>query len=359
MNIDLSFFFVLDVLAWAGAVMLGFLFLTAPSKNRVANVFLGVFLWSLSMEICGVLLEGLYDMGLEGNEFQLLPTSLLTIPLLFLYVDQTIHARFNKTNLLWLIPGMLAIVLWSFGMGDEVPIRIPLDYLFNIGLLLITLFKLKKHRQKVNDFYSDLQNKTLSWIKAIVFIYLGFHMLWIVEDLIGIQNEAYTEPFALISTILTFFMVYWIGYNGFSQYEILTLDFSLTEGKQENNQPSEETIEQEREHFHKIETSIKEQKLFADSTLTLSSLAEALEMKDRELSRLINQYAGANFYQYINRLRTQEFKILIESPKAKQLSILGLAQEAGFSSKSTFYTAFKASEGMTPKQYEQRLKKSE
>ena len=74
---------------------------------------------------------------------------------------------------------------------------------------------------------------------------------------------------------------------------------------------------------------------------------------------MINEHSKTNFYQFINGFRVSEFKMLMQSPKAQQLSILGLAEEAGFSSKSTFYTAFKAVEGVTPKQYELSLKKSE
>ena len=71
-----------------------------------------------------------------------------------------------------------------------------------------------------------------------------------------------------------------------------------------------------------------------------------------------NSRSKLNYFlnQLINNLRVNEFKMLIQSPKANQLSLLGLANEAGFSSKSTFYAAFKKLEGMTPKQYESSLK---
>ena len=57
-------------------------------------------------------------------------------------------------------------------------------------------------------------------------------------------------------------------------------------------------------------------------------------------------------------LQIEKFKQLVQSSKFQQFSILGLASEAGFSSKSTFYAAFKKFEGMSPKQYENSIKKS-
>jgi len=70
------------------------------------------------------------------------------------------------------------------------------------------------------------------------------------------------------------------------------------------------------------------------------------------LSTIINQEAKTNFYNYINQFRVKEFKRLLQTPKAQQYSILGLAKEAGFNSKSTFYAAFKGIEGMAPKEYQ-------
>ena len=74
---------------------------------------------------------------------------------------------------------------------------------------------------------------------------------------------------------------------------------------------------------------------------------------------MINTHTQNNFYHFTNQFRVEEFKKLLLSTKAKQLSLLGLAEEAGFYSKSIFYTVFKDAEGITPKQYQNQLKKSE
>ena len=112
------------------------------------------------------------------------------------------------------------------------------------------------------------------------------------------------------------------------------------------------------QRFNEIKEKIKEQELFTNPKLDLRGLSEALDLKEKELSRLINECGKVNFYQFINEFRIQKFKQLIQSSKAHQFTLLGLATEAGFSSKSTFYTAFKKLEGMTPKQYEKSIKKS-
>ena len=73
-----------------------------------------------------------------------------------------------------------------------------------------------------------------------------------------------------------------------------------------------------------------------------------LNVRPRELSRLINQVDNNNFYHFINALRIQHFKALQADSANRHLSIVGLAREAGFKSKSTFYAAFKKLEGTTP-----------
>jgi len=106
--------------------------------------------------------------------------------------------------------------------------------------------------------------------------------------------------------------------------------------------------------FTNIKEKIIAKKLYTNPDLNLRTLAIDLGIKEKELSRVIN--TQTNFYQLINSFRVNEFKALIQSPKAAQLSLLGLAHESGFSSKSTFYSTFKKLEGMTPKQYETKLK---
>ena len=118
-------------------------------------------------------------------------------------------------------------------------------------------------------------------------------------------------------------------------------------------------IKKDMETYKTLCQHIRKKRLFANSKLNLRMLSQSFNLNEKEVSRLINQHSEGNFYQFINQFRVEEFKALLHSEKARQLSVLGLAEEAGFNSKSTFYTAFKTLEGMTPKQYELSLKKSE
>ncbi len=351
MTIEVSPISVFDILSIANALMLGVLFITSRSKNNKANIFLGLFLFSLAIEVLASFLDG-QDLNLP-----IMDTGLLTLPLLFLYVIKTLNYRFKLWYSLLLIPFL-----------TEFTRVIPavFYYGFSIVLLLYILRILKRNRSKLGDFYSDIEHKTLSWIKGIIYIYLFFHVFWIIEDLVGLQFESITTYFAEASTILTFLMIYWIGYNGFSQPEIfntsiLAADNQILfkpENKEEEN-PEEQSEEYSADKFLQLTKRIKDEKLFLQKDLTIRNLSQQLDINEKLFSKLIKIHTQKNFYHYINQFRVEEFKRLLTTGKAGQLSLLGLSEEAGFSSKSTFYSVFKAAEDMTPKQYLNQLNKSE
>jgi YesN/AraC family two-component response regulator len=99
---------------------------------------------------------------------------------------------------------------------------------------------------------------------------------------------------------------------------------------------------QSKNDFEQLKQTITIERLYAKKNLTLYDLSIALKMKERVISILINDNTDTTFYHFINQLRIEEFKKhLIEVEH-----------------KSTFYTSFKSIEGMTPKQYQSKLKKS-
>jgi len=354
MQITLEFIQIIDLMAFTTATVLGFVFLfKAPKSNR----YLGLFLLSLALEIMQVF----SDVLTEVNSFSIdipIQTSLLTMVFLLFYVQQNITGSIQKKLWFLTFPAITFNIVLIVLFFEEEPLFIRLlEYTFNIGIIYYTFKFLKLHENNIVNYYSDLDQKTLWWIKSILYVFIGFHLLWITEDLVGFFNQELPDIFATVSTFATCVLVYWIGYKGMAQPEIFNHTLFKEKTPIEQTLSIEEIIitnESNLADFNSIKKQIAEDKLYINPNLNLRSLTIDLGIKEKELSRIIN--TQTNFYQLINSFRVAEFKKLTQSPKAAQLSLLGLAHEAGFSSKSTFYSSFKKLEGMTPKQYEMSIK---
>ena len=101
-----------------------------------------------------------------------------------------------------------------------------------------------------------------------------------------------------------------------------------------------------------------EEHLYLDHTVTLRSLAETIDLHPNKLSWLLNEKVGKNFSTYVNEYRLQAFQRKALDPANSHLTLLGLAFESGFNSKSVFNEFFKKSTGLTPKTWLKGAKKS-
>lgn len=85
--------------------------------------------------------------------------------------------------------------------------------------------------------------------------------------------------------------------------------------------------------------------------MTLAQLAEQVNIPAHYVSQVINEKLATSFLDFVNGYRVKAAQAKLIDPKLSHYTILSIAYEAGFNSKSTFYTAFKKVTGMTPSQY--------
>ncbi len=106
-----------------------------------------------------------------------------------------------------------------------------------------------------------------------------------------------------------------------------------------------------------LKKAMETNRYYQDAELTLSSLAEKLEMQPKELSRIINTGLKKNFNDLINEYRVRDIVQKMQNPAFDHITLLGIAFEAGFNSKSTFNRTFKQMTGKSPVEYKAELKK--
>ncbi|WP_097044951.1 helix-turn-helix domain-containing protein [Flagellimonas pacifica] len=111
------------------------------------------------------------------------------------------------------------------------------------------------------------------------------------------------------------------------------------------------TKEQKNEYAKKLISCMERKSSFLNPDLTLKSLAAQLDIHPNQLSWLINHEFDKNFSEFINHYRVETFKRISKDPKNAHITLIGLAYESGFNSKTVFNTFFKKETGMTPLQY--------
>jgi AraC-like DNA-binding protein len=88
----------------------------------------------------------------------------------------------------------------------------------------------------------------------------------------------------------------------------------------------------------------------------LNKLAKHIPTTDKKLSLLLNQYMNTTFYDFVNAYRVQSVKEKLASVDFDNLTLLGIAYESGFKSKTSFNRIFKKETGFSPSEYKKSLK---
>jgi len=221
-------------------------------------------------------------------------------------------------------------------------------------LLTIRLFK----KLDINIFnnFSNSTDIDLYWIRKLVLI---FGIIWTALISVTVIHHAFhmfSMAFCTDGLFLSLSVfVILIGYFGLRQKIIFTMEEIVVpgdikkarvkySGSRLNDSQAKHLAEQLREY---IESS----KTYLNPDLKLSQLAAETGMSSHLLSQVINEQFNLNFFDFVNQYRVEEFKKRMGDPDFSHFSILGIAFECGFNSKSAFNRVFKKITGLTPSQY--------
>ncbi|MFN8653270.1 MAG: helix-turn-helix domain-containing protein [Gemmatimonadales bacterium] len=391
----------LDLVALLGALQ-GLLLagvLAARRRNRTANRLLAVAMLAFSIHLAST---AYYSAGLVTRFPHFFgvgyPLTLLYGPLIYLYAqtaadrDRRLAAR-DALHLLpfalvvlagswiWLLSGEAKVALYQAIIRGERPplIRLidPLKYVSGISYALLTLRFLGRHRERIKESYSSVERVNLRWLlwlglgaTAVWLLALGFQLL----ESVGIERVARQDDYVSLAIAA---LVYAIGYMGLRQPEIFryeTAEYPIPEGaatvaaSPAVEAPavaagaSDEPARYERSGLtpdeadrlkQSLTTVMTQEQPWLDSELTLADLATRLGTTPHKLSEVLNTAVGETFYDFVNGYRVREVQRRLAAGEGKRLTILALALEAGFATKSTFNLVFKKHTGKTPSEYRQ------
>jgi AraC-like DNA-binding protein len=94
---------------------------------------------------------------------------------------------------------------------------------------------------------------------------------------------------------------------------------------------------------------------YLDAELTIQDLSAKINISKHHLTEILNNRMGKNFFTFINEYRIEEVKRKLSDPAFDHLTILGIAYDCGFNSKSSFNTLFKQYTGQTPSDFKKQV----
>lgn len=101
--------------------------------------------------------------------------------------------------------------------------------------------------------------------------------------------------------------------------------------------------------IERIRELIENKKLFLNSELKITDIADTLGIHRNIVSDAINSQTGFSFNQYISNYRVEHAKSLLRQDPNKKLS--SISAESGFANEQSFFRTFKAITGKTPKEW--------
>ena len=230
--------------------------------------------------------------------------------------------------------------------------------LFQGLIYMIATFRvLNRYSQAIKDTFSTIDKINLNWLKTITVLTMIVWILGIIIEFLQIFDL--NTPFQTTTPVAIAILIYVMGYLGLRQPEIFTgVSDAPTPLVMEPESPDSKKYERSgltkakagalhKKLIHLMETD----KPFTYSSVKLGQLAKMVGTTPNYLSQVINEECEQNFYDFVNEYRINEAKKMIQNPANEQVTLLSIAYDVGFNSKSAFNTAFKKYTGMTPSQF--------
>jgi AraC-like DNA-binding protein len=218
--------------------------------------------------------------------------------------------------------------------------------------MILSLLLLRKHSKTIKNSFSSIDKINLSWLRNITIGTTSIWLLVFILNILPVIGHTLTENADHFIAPATSFFIYVMGYLSLRQQEVLAGEVDLSRAPK--YQKSGLSPEQSENYLHRLRQFMESKKIYTKSDLTLNELAERLAIPAHHLSQIINDRLRQNFYDLINNYRVEEAKKRLLDPAYQHLTILAIAYEVGFSSKSVFNAAFKRYANMTPSQFKKR-----
>jgi AraC-like DNA-binding protein len=368
-------------IGFAQAIFIALLiFLKNPLK--IADRILAIFLISIALMFALNIAQVVTGVT-QGTWIFSVSISFTFPSLLFLYAKYVTvdFGRFHSKDYLHALPFLVTISLIFLFRNPAVNFfNLDLDYyeqlkwlrngLGSIFILLLWIYgyfalrKILHYRLQRSNLYSyDSNLNSLNWLLLFVVTFIVIeHVIIIGSTLQELGIKAY-EIKSVNNWSLLFF-VYVAGIWGFRQNQLASEvrptkffqpDLS-EESVSEKYQKSSLKGEQAATYLEQLKQYMEESKAWKDKELSVSKISEQTQISKHHITQALNEHLGKNFYSFVNEYRISEAKEMISSGRYAAWSLVAVANECGFNSKTAFNNFFKKTTGFTPSEYREKAK---
>ncbi|MEM7487955.1 MAG: helix-turn-helix transcriptional regulator [Pseudomonadota bacterium] len=311
-----------------------------------------------------------------------LPTALMLAPLFWLYVRAlTTEGRVRDVPLkaLHVAPALVGLCVMLLFLGvpkdlltssaeEAAPDHVLTTALVVSAWTIVVLFYaqiclylvlvarlLRRYTARLKDLFSSTESRELRWLWWIVAVTTGFVLVNValsLSQLLGVPVLAGdvlgTVPVDMFFSVAIFWVLALWGLRQTPGLETPAMagaapaSSAMGRHKYERSALSEDRAQR---LARKVAAAMRDDRLYRDPNLSLWDLSTHIGVTSNHLSQTLNETLGASFFDYVNRWRIED---AAERVRTTDETILAIAYDVGFNSKSSFYKAFKRHLGKTP-----------
>jgi AraC-like DNA-binding protein len=367
---------VLNLLGAAQGFMLALALVASGRGGREQSRLLAALTLAVSVFVCGAVLRTTgYVFYAPHLAWVHDPFPFACGPLLFLYLRGLTsegHARLARRDWAHFIPFALCALYLAPAyfqgtaaklaaleaeytqpsMGRWYYVRSSLVVAHFLAYLVAVVWMLWRYTRRVKSGDSSSGRAALAQVRFLV---VSCVVIWVAAVLrFALDHTARTN---LLVPLLISGVVYGLGYMAMSgragegEARVLPDSSGAAEPPAPKYERSTLTPERAERYLKRLRDVMESERPYADGELTLQKLAVRLSIPAQHLSQTVNGRLNQSFTDFVNAYRVAEAKRKLTDPRLKHYSVLAIAEEVGFNSKSSFNAVFKKQTGMTPSEF--------
>jgi AraC-like DNA-binding protein len=347
------------IAVFLSSILALYFYQTRKDRSSSISLLAGILLVYALMIVCSIILSSgtnrnIFKWAHIGNQ-----SIFLIGPMLYFYIKSSLKPDFHisKRFLFHILPFIFATLYLTIKFNFlHIPITCRNNHIMLGSIAFIhslvyfgySIACLKQHDLSLSKALFRGQDNKSGWLPFMVYgcflIWLTKLLFFIAWDVSGfykgcneIINLHFLLSFALLNG-LTYFLLHkpWLFQNN-KKYKHSIL-----------------TSKEKQKYMAKLISLMEDEKVYRNPLISLNLLSKQLIIPNRYLSQVLNETLNKSFYDFINEYRIRDCAEFLADEQYYHKTILEIAFEVGFNTKSTFNSSFVKYLGVTPKEYRKK-----